>query len=336
MLLAAGYLVLVSAKRTTIRDVARQAGVSTTTVSDALAGRGRLSEQTRADVRTAADTVGYVASSAARNLRLGRSGSLGLYLPDRTVGFEYYTLLARGAAEAALGHGYALTLVPAWDDARQLAALHLDGLIVSDPLLGDPVLATLRALPFPIMTIESDLAPEAASVGMVHSDHAGAMTKLLEHLQQAGAERVAVLTPDRASSFGVEIHRACAQAPVAVTTVDIPLAYEPSVVRSAVERLLRTSPEALVVAPAGAVHPALQQIQITRRRVPEDLLLASCVDGPSLAASNPSITAVDIDPRRAGAAAVDGLLRVVRDNVPSAGAVEVTARLVTRESTLKP
>jgi DNA-binding LacI/PurR family transcriptional regulator len=323
----------VSARRTTIRDVARQAGVSTTTVSDALAGRGRLSEQTRADVRAAADAVGYVASTAARNLRLGRSGSLGLYLPDRTVGFEYYTLLARGAAEAALGHGYALTLVPAWNDARQLAALHLDGLIVSDPLLDDPVMATLRELPVPMMTVERDLSPESASVGMVHSEHAIAARTLLRHLHDAGADKVAVITPDPSSSFGVEIHRACDQSSGHIATVDIPLAYEPDEVRSAVMRLLGTTPQALVVAPAGAVHPALQQLQIAGLRVPDDILVASCVDGPSLATSRPAITAVDIDPGRAGAAAVEGLLQIVRGDVTSTKTVEVSATLRVREST---
>jgi DNA-binding LacI/PurR family transcriptional regulator len=320
-------------RRATIRDVAREAGVSTTTVSDALAGRGRLSEQTRERVRAAADAVGYVASAAARNLRLGRSGCLGLYLPDRTVGFEYYTHLSRGAAEAALGHGYALTLVPAWDDSRQLAALHLDGLIVSDPSTDDPVLAMLRRLPIPMVTCERDLAPDADPAGVVRSDHVAAMGALLDHLRSTGAQRITVLAPGSTSSFGVEIRAACAAAPGEVAVVDIPLAYQVAEVRAAVDRVLQDPPDAIVVVPDGAVHSALQQVQLAGLSVPADLLLASYVDGPSLSTSTPSLTAVDIDPRRAGAAAVESLVRVVRDGVASTDGVEVPARLVVREST---
>ncbi|WP_203336690.1 LacI family DNA-binding transcriptional regulator [Nocardioides limicola] len=319
-------------RRATIRDVAREAGVSTTTVSDALAGRGRLTEATRQRVRAAADAVGYVASAAARNLRLGRSGSLGLYLPDRTVGFEYYTHLARGAAEEALGHGYALTLIPAWHDAQQLAALHLDGLIVSDPDVNDPVLQILRSLPIPMVTCEQDLHPDAAPVGVVHSDHAAAMTELLAHLRAAGAHRIDVLAPEQTNFFGAEIRRACRTDPE-VRVIDVPLAYEMSQIRTAVDVSLGGSPDALVVVPDGAALGALQHLQRRGVSVPEDLPLASYVDGPSLAACAPSITAVDIDPRSAGAAAVQSLVGVVRDGAEYADPVQVSARLVVREST---
>src|SRR6185295_14136328 len=65
-------------ERAGIRDVAAAAGVSITTVSDALNGKGRLPDETRSRVREVADRLGYRPSAAARTLRTGRSGLIGL------------------------------------------------------------------------------------------------------------------------------------------------------------------------------------------------------------------------------------------------------------------
>lgn len=63
--------------RAGIRDVAAAAGVSITTVSDALNGKGRLPDATRRHVREVADRLGYRPSAAARTLRTGKSGLIG-------------------------------------------------------------------------------------------------------------------------------------------------------------------------------------------------------------------------------------------------------------------
>jgi DNA-binding LacI/PurR family transcriptional regulator len=320
-------------RRVTIRDVARAAGVSTTTVSEALSGRGRTAEETRERVRKVAEEIGYVASAAARSLRLGRSGALGLYVPDRTVGFEYYVHLSRGAAEAALGHGLALTLVPAWHDVEQLRALHIDGLIVSDPALDDPVMKMLRSLPVPMVTCEADLSPEAEPVGVVGADHVAAMRELLDHVHEAGAASIAVLAPGTETSFGQQVREACAAAPHDVRVVDIPLAYRPDDVTAGVDYALAGKPDALVVVPDGAAIVALNHLQGLGVRVPDDLLLAAYVDGPSLQIARPRVTAVDIDPRLTGEAAVNALVEVVVDGRRTRVETRVPARLRVREST---
>src|SRR6266550_6155811 len=78
----------------TIHDVAKAAGVSVTTVSHALNGKGRVDPNTRARVAQVVHRLGYRANRHARGLRMGRSGSLGLLLPvsgdarsDETLGW---------------------------------------------------------------------------------------------------------------------------------------------------------------------------------------------------------------------------------------------------------
>ena len=319
-------------RRVTIRDVAREAGVSTSTVSEALSGQGRIATETRERVRQVADEIGYVASAAARSLRLGRSGALGLYVPDRTVGFEYYVQLSRGAAEAALTHGLALTLVPAWDNVEQLRALHIDGLIVADPAVGDPVLAVLRSLPVPMVTVERDLGPDAGPVGVVASDHLTATGELLDHVVATGATSIAVVAPGDETSFGQQIREACRRY-AGVRIVDIPLAYRPEDATAAVDEALASGADALVLVPDGSVVVALHHLRERGIRVPDDVLLASYVDGPSLQITRPRITAVDIDPRATGEAAVEALVDVVVHGRQDVVETLVPSRLVVREST---
>lgn len=294
-----------------------------------------MTEATRRRVRTQAETIGYVASAAARNLRLGRSGSLGLYVPDRTVGFEYYVHLSRGAAEAALGHGFALTLIPAWDNPDQLRALHLDGVIVSDPSLDDPVMDTLRSMPVPMVTCERDLSPQAQAVGVVQSDHGVAMVELLEHLVGAGADRITVLTPGPETSFGQDIRHASTGLVHDCTLIDIPLAYAVRDIVKAMRSVLADLPDAVIAVPDGAALTVLQQLHQAGVRVPEGLLLAAYVDGPSLATCNPPITAVNIHPRRTGVAAVQALVDAIES--PTSGPVPATvpAGLNVRASTTR-
>lgn len=97
--------------RAGIRDVAAAAGVSITTVSDALNGKGRLPDATRRHVREVAERLGYRPSAAARTLRTGKSGLIGLTVttygdePFTFTEFAYFAEMARAATSAALARG---------------------------------------------------------------------------------------------------------------------------------------------------------------------------------------------------------------------------------------
>ena len=76
--------------RATIMDIARELGLSKTTVSSALGGSGRISEEKRALIRETADRLGYVANRAARSLRVNRVGTIGLYIPPIARSLAFY------------------------------------------------------------------------------------------------------------------------------------------------------------------------------------------------------------------------------------------------------
>ncbi|MEI5688627.1 MULTISPECIES: LacI family DNA-binding transcriptional regulator [Sphingomonas] len=128
------------AKPQNIQELARIAGVSSATVSRALAGTGNLSVQTRERVRALAEELGFRPSSMARNLRTGRTGAIGVVVPlghERTqhISDPFFMTLLGHIADNVTERGYDLLLTrvvpndPAWLDAI-VDAGRVDGVIV--------------------------------------------------------------------------------------------------------------------------------------------------------------------------------------------------------------
>ncbi|MFT4213330.1 MAG: LacI family DNA-binding transcriptional regulator [Microbacterium sp.] len=166
-----------------IEEVARAAGVSTSTVSRALSGRGRISAETRERVRTAAARLGYVVSSAAATLASGRTQNIGVVVPllDRW----FFATVLDGIASVLAPHGYDITLYALTDDAEQRRGVfetslrrgRVDGVIVLSGLLADGEVADLRGLGLPVVSLglwRGDLPTlrvDDTAVGRVAAEH---------------------------------------------------------------------------------------------------------------------------------------------------------------------
>lgn len=131
----------------TIYDVARLAGVSPSTVSRALSRPGRISAETAARVRTAADTLDFRANPMARALPTGRSQTLGMLVADITN--PMFFDVARGAERAAAAFGYTLVIAESQEsDLREAETAErvlpsVDGLILVTTRLADDEITRL-------------------------------------------------------------------------------------------------------------------------------------------------------------------------------------------------
>ncbi|MGA7149744.1 MAG: LacI family DNA-binding transcriptional regulator, partial [Microbacterium sp.] len=183
-------------KRAGIRDVALRAGVSISTVSNALNRPGTVSEPLAARVRAAADELGYVPLQAARQLRVGRSGLLGMTVIN--IANPFFAELVSGAEEAAAAAGYRVLVGNSDDDvAKETGHLELfervqvEGVLVSP--FGDPSgsIERLRSRGIPVVLV--DAVDEAGAMPSVSFDDVAGGRLATDHLLQTGRRRLAFL-----------------------------------------------------------------------------------------------------------------------------------------------
>jgi len=306
--------------RPTIHDVAKAAGVSVTTVSHALNGRGRVDPATRARVALVVRRLGYRANRHARGLRSGRSGTLGLLLPvsgdvrsDETLRLDYYMRLAGAAAAAAFEREQALMLLPPVIAGTGLGGLIVDGGIVADPSQHDQRVIALEDQGLPVVTIGRDLGRPHHS-WYVETDTNANTRLMLDHLADRGAQRIAILTPRSEWAWATETLSAYEswtsehRSPRLV----VPVAMQPGEQNAfqATSQLLasRTPPDAIFAVAERFIRGVLRAAQASGKRVPGELLLAAGVDGANAWEGDPPVTALELHPERQAEAAVTMLL----------------------------
>ncbi|NEA39968.1 LacI family DNA-binding transcriptional regulator [Streptomyces sp. SID11385] len=323
-----------------IRDVAAAAGVSITTVSDALNGKGRLPDITRHHVREVADQLGYRPSAAARTLRTGKSGLIGLTVttygdePFTFTEFAYFAEMARAATSAALDRGYALVILPASSRLSPVdvwSNVALDGTVVVDPADHDPVVAELVRQGLPVV---SDGRPDGTLpvTAWVDNDHEAAVLGILDHLADSGARRIGLLTGTTTDTYTrlsttayLEWCRRVGQDPV----LESYPAHDPCAGAVAADRLLARPdrPDAVY----GLFDPNGTDLLAAARRyglrVPEDLLLVCCSESTVYATTEPPITTLSLKPRRIGTAVVQLLI----DAIEGIGAPHQLQRVIPTE-----
>jgi DNA-binding LacI/PurR family transcriptional regulator len=176
----------------TILDVARAAGVATSTVSRALTQPGRISESMRKHVLDVALELGYRPNPQARSLSSGRTRSLALIIPGVTN--PYFFDLIRGTQIEAKIRGYRHVLVDTEGSAQleeeylQELAMSVDGVVLTGSRLSDERLVEIaRRLPMVVVNREIDDVPS------VVVDTSIAVTQALNYLASLGHSRVAFL-----------------------------------------------------------------------------------------------------------------------------------------------
>jgi LacI family transcriptional regulator len=186
------------ASRVTIYDVAREAGVSASTVSRAFSRPGRVSNDTSRRVHEIAERLGYRSDQPHRLQGSTRTRVIGLAVSDITNPF--YFGIIRGAEKAAHDNDFTLMVADAResaDEERRMLARHLplvEGLIVTSSRLSDTELRGLaRRLPVVVLNRRVPGLP------CVHPDNARGIRRAVEHLATLGHTRMGYLAGPEAS-----------------------------------------------------------------------------------------------------------------------------------------
>lgn len=194
-----------------IEDVAREAGVSTATVSRALRGLPNVTDTTRRRVRAAADRLGYVPSPSAASLVTGRTRSIGVLCP--WVNHWFFANVIEGAETTLRSEGFDV-LLHTFDSTRAQPRPPIDAsplrrrvdgvLVLGVPLFEDEVDA-LRDLGHPVVYVGTG----SRDTVTVRLDDVGTGRQATEHLLDLGHRRIGHLvgTPDGIARWNPGVQR---------------------------------------------------------------------------------------------------------------------------------
>lgn len=332
----------------TIRDVAREAGVSTATVSRVLSRPDVVNAETRASVMVAIENLGYTPNAAAKSLRTLRSGKILVTVPD--IANPFFSLILQGIESAALRSGYAVLLGDTQhDDAREqqyalmLQRREADGLIFLGHRLPKAAAGIVRSKPrgqAPVVN-GCEFSP-SLGVPSVHIDNAKAAFEAIDHLCQLGHRRIGVVTGPMASPLSRDrLKGATARADRDRTRVTIAVAGGDFSIESGIaagDQLLSAArpPTGIFCfndeMAIGVLHSARQR----RLHVPVDLSVIGFDDIRFAQYMDPPLTTIRQPMRELGEATVRLLLNILRGNVKDAVSVTLPHALIVRASTAPP
>ena len=226
-------------KKVTIRDVAREAGVSVTLVSfvmNAKMGKdGRLdcpvNPDTAERVLQVAKRLGYRRNNAAASLRSGRSHSIAVIVSD--IANPFYAEICRNIENIAYKDGYTVIFASSEENPQKLSHLvetmvgyNVEGLIVAPCLGGEPALARALSIGIPTVLIDRDMPGEEFGRVLIDNVDAGKMaTKYLIH---QGFGKIEMLTyksgvtslTDRETGYGLAMEEAGLKDEIRIHKID--------------------------------------------------------------------------------------------------------------------
>ncbi len=333
--------------RVGIKDVAATAGVSPTTVSHALSGKGRLSDATRERIATIAAELGYRPNASARNLVSGKTGLLGIVVsaseesPFGLGDFDYFIQLLSAATGAAVERGRALVVEGIRTRPDAFGEVDVDGAIVVDPVSDDPLLDSLDAAGVPVVTTGRRDGPPGYGRPecWVDNDHRAATTGVLDHLRTRGAATIGLVTTVPVTSYtrdAIAGYREwCEQEGQAPKIAFAKGPINEGAGFRAAEELLASDD------PPDAIYATLDQLALgallaARARgieIPSRLMVAGCTDSQASAWADPPLTAVTLNPEEIGRSAVASLIDLIEGDGSVPEPAIVPTGILEREST---
>jgi DNA-binding LacI/PurR family transcriptional regulator len=328
----------------TIRDVARLAGVSPATVSQALNGRGRVHARTRERVTEAATQLRYAPNLSGRRLARRRAECIAvLQGRNMTTVFSdsFYRVVLGGVADVTHARGYSLVLTPPptagardADLARALGHGAVDGALVVGALDAE-LLRALRHRGLPLVLVDNYLP--GADLPVVVPDYQAGARVATEHLIRLGHRRIALLGAAVSYPFGAQTLEgytealaggAVLQDPALVRRTEIGVEAATAATRSLLA--LTAPPTALFAVTDAMAIGALRAARERGVRVPAELAVVGMDDIEMSAYTDPPLTTVRIAQDAMGRLAAEWLIGLVEGDAPRRAAPPVPAELIVR------
>ena len=335
--------------KVTLQDIAKIYGVAQSTVSRALSGDPRISEETRRQVRELAERLNYRPNAVARSLALRKTRTLGVIVC--TLGSSFYGEIARGIEDAAMASGYTIIVCASGFGGEKervqvqlLEEKRVDGILVTPATTRVDHLRAVHEHGIKCVLMDTDNVGDSgmSSVGL---DHVKGVEEAITHLASQGHRRIGFI----GGLAGFPTVLAAAEGyRKALAQSDIP--FDPSLVkesdgfgvdsgfRCATELLARVPrPTAIFSFADFMAIGVLRAAHDRRLRIPEDLVVVGYDNIPSSEFLAPSLTTVDQGEYQLGKTACELIIKEIEH--PGGllhQAILLRPRLIIRQSSVFP
>ncbi|MFC3419465.1 LacI family DNA-binding transcriptional regulator [Salinicoccus hispanicus] len=333
----------------TIKDVAKIAGVSPSTVSRVIKDHDGISSTTKKRVRKIMEEIGYAPNIAARNLVTNQANTIGLVIKSgiHEVNLNpFYSEVNLGVSEACRENGFSTLTTSASNDVSLLAEVkelissrQVDGFILLYSRTDDPIADFLTAAGFPYVVIGKNIFKncEAAYVDNDNVQAAYAITELL--IQKGYSEIVMIVdndifavAKDRIKGFEMAMEASALSENGRVIKCE----NEDGSIHHMLESLFSTNqPHALLTLDGVLNSRIVSHLYRLGIRIPRDVATATFSDSLLTKLASPPQTTVDIFPQELGREAGKEIIMLIRDPDRLKKNITVPTRIIERQSTHK-
>ena len=327
-----------------IKDVARHANVSISTVSHVVNRTRFVSDKARADVEAAIRALGYVPSAVARSLKSNTTKTLGMLIPNCSN--PYFAEIVRSVEDHCFASGYTLILCNTDDEPRRqsvylqvLAEKRVDGLIIISTGEASDLHDLLQGLTTPTVLLDREVTH--VHCDLVETAHLQGGQMATEHLVARGHRRIACIGGPADLSPSAQRIQGWRNALAAAALADDLLWHSDFSSQggfNAMQEILQSGqqPTAVFVCNDLMGIGALSAAHEAGLRIPQDLSVIGFDDIELARFTSPPLTTIVQPKQRIGRLAVDMLLERIQGGRTDTKQVLLQPELVVRASTSSP
>ncbi|MBO7744986.1 LacI family DNA-binding transcriptional regulator [Paenibacillus sp. MWE-103] len=333
----------------TIYHIAERVGVSPSTVSRALSGRGYCGQKTKTKILAVAKELNYAPDSAAQTLKMRLTKKIIFAVPD--ICNPFYFDMINGINQVLEEHGYLLILIYTKHSLKEeLRAIQnlkekvADGMIMVSFNFMEDNIGAINALQSPVVLTNKYVSPEGADrFDYVYADTYLGIKLGAEHLIAQGVARIGYIGGSNAEQTGYQ--RFCgfrdalelAGLPVRMDYVAESDYTENGGYETAKAWLQRAElPEAIVAANDLMAIGVMKACEEASLRIPEDIAIVGMDNLDIASRVYPKLTSVSLNQEEIGRRAAQVLMDRLLGKPREEGEIRIQPRLVVRHSSIRP
>ncbi|MCG4281660.1 LacI family DNA-binding transcriptional regulator [Lacticaseibacillus saniviri] len=330
-------------KKVTIREVAERAGISVTTASLILNGKGdRFSEKTRQKVKLAQQDLGYHPDYFAQGLVGQRRNSIGIVIPD--ILNQFFANFVQSIEQEAIPQGYfpQVFSVNGFHEnidyfIEQFSGGTQKGLILAAPGASQEIVDKVQtSTNVPMVFTDQAEVTKNGDVVLINEAEAGEI--IASHLLALGHRRIAIVLPN---DMAVNLFKRFSGYQAAFAKYNIPLpeelifrtSFDPEGGRDVIQKIVQTDATAIIAINDDMAVGVYRGLQAQGKKIPDDYSVVGFDDIPLADFLTPPLTTMAQPINELGKMTVDMVLQRINEPKKAYKTVRLKAKLTVREST---